>query len=407
MNFDEYQIQASETDIVHKDGAKRYYVPLTGLIGEVGSLIAEYKKYLRDGKGYENFTEHMIEELGDVLWYIATLARRYDLKLSKIAHHALLIRMPAPLPLLEPDNYKDNLNRSIENMDTFQQEATKYQHLDIKEEKNLFVTLIETSKKTSELIDQIIGTNDKQDRQTIMIIGLGSIFWYLTYIASIREIKLSDIAKVNLDKTFSRWPGVNEKHTPLFDEDYPEQEQLPRNIEMVFKGYKKQDGTDYTIISCNNIHVGDRLTDNTYDDTGYRFHDAIHYAFMAILGWSPVMRRLFKVKRKSNSKKDEVDDGARAGIIEEAIVGLTYDYARDQAMLEGQNEIDYSRIKIIQRLCRGLEVENCKPWEWQKAILKGYEMFRELRDNKGGVLVLNLNERNIEYRELCLKKEKK
>lgn len=400
MRFDEYQKQASQTDVVGEDGAKRFYVPLTGLIGEVGSLIAEYKKYLRDGKGYENFTEHMTEELGDVLWYVATLARRYDLSLSKIAHHALMIRTPAPLPLLEPDAHKEAQNSKKEDMNAYQEEAAQFQRLDVEEEKNLFATLIETSKKTSELIDQCMRTTDPKDRKTVMIIGLGSILWQLSYIASIRGIKLSDVASFNLAKIVSRWPGDGEEHTPLFDANYPEHEQLPRYVEMVFKGYVKPDGKDFTIISCNGIQIGDRLTDNTYEDTGYRFHDAIHYAFMAVLGWSPVMRRLFKVKRKSDPERDEVDDGARAAIIEEAIVGLTYDYARDQGMLEDQTEIDHSRIKIIQKLCRGLEVEGCKPWEWRKAILKGYEMFRKLRDNKGGILVLDLNKRDIEYREL-------
>lgn len=397
MQFDEYQNKASQTDVVEEDGAKRFYVPLTGLIGEVGSLIAEYKKYLRDGKAYENFTQHMAEEIGDVLWYVATLARRYDLRLSKVSQHALIIRTPEPLPLLEPEA-RLNAPERHDDIDTFQVEAAKLQRLDIEEEKNLFATLIDASKKTNELIDQCMKIHDAHDRKTIMMVGLGSILWQLSYIASIRKIKLSDVAQKNLEKITSRWPGENPQHTPLFDDQYPPHEQFPRHIEIEFKGYTKQDGTDFTIISCNGIQIGDRLTDNTYDETGYRFHDAIHYAFMAVLGWSPVMRRLFKVKRKSDPKKDEVDDGARAAIIEEAIVGLTYDYARDQGMLEGQTEIDHSRIKIIQKLCRGLEVERCNPWEWRKAILKGYEMFRKLRDNKGGVLILDLNKRDIEYR---------
>ncbi|NOU20596.1 MAG: nucleoside triphosphate pyrophosphohydrolase family protein [Methyloglobulus sp.] len=402
MKFDDYQRKASETDIVQSDIDKKFYVPLTGLIGEIGSLIAEYKKYLRDGKAYENFTDHMQEEIGDVLWYVATLARRQDLSLSKIAEHILMLRTPYPLPLLGFEDNKKAFDEiyAEENLDRFQVKAAQIQRFDAEEEINLFAALMETSNKAGELIDQSIHVKNTNDLKTIMMIGLGSILWQLSYIASIRKIKLSDVAKYNLDKIISRWPGDHAVHTPLFDEEYPEHEQFPRYIEIVFKGFKKPDGADFTIVSCNCIQIGDRLTDNTYDDTGYRFHDAIHYAFMAVLGWSPIMRRLFKVKRKSDPKKDEVDDGARAGIIEEAIVSLTYDYARDQGMLEGQDEIDHSRIKMIQKLSRGLEVETCKPWEWRIAILKGYEMFRKLRDNKGGILILDLNKRNIEYRTL-------
>ncbi len=398
MKFDTYQDSAAKTDHTSSRPGQ-FFIPLMGLIGEVGSLIAEYKKFLRDGSAHENYTQNLIEDLGDALWYVATLARKYELSLAKIAHQALIIRSPAPLPLLEPAQYKRDIEtEKQDDIDTFQAEAEKLQRLDIDEETNLFVTLIEASKKTNELIDQCMRAPDPQDQKTIMMVGLGSILWQLSYIASIKKVKLSAAAVSNLEKVASRWPGDAPQHTPLFDDRYPSHEQFPRNLEIVFKGYKKSDGTDFTIISCNGIQIGDRLTDNTYEDTGYRFHDAIHYAFMAILGWSPVMRRLFKVKRKSDSKKDEVDDGARAVIIEEAVVGLTYDYARDHGMFEGQTDIDHSRIKIIQKLCRGLEVEQCNPWEWRKAILKGYEMFRKLRDNKGGVLILDLHKRDIEYR---------
>ena len=37
----------------------------------------------------------------------------------------------------------------------------------------------------------------------------------------------------------------------------------------------------------------------------YRFHDAFHYAYAAILGWSPVTRALFRLKRKSETDVDE------------------------------------------------------------------------------------------------------
>ena len=45
--------------------------------------------------------------------------------------------------------------------------------------------------------------------------------------------------------------------------------------------------------------IGDELTDNAYKDDGYRFHDVFHSAYVAILGWSPVIRKLLKRKRKS------------------------------------------------------------------------------------------------------------
>ena len=44
---------------------------------------------------------------------------------------------------------------------------------------------------------------------------------------------------------------------------------------------------------------GAELTDNAYDPDGYRFHDVFHFAYAAVLGWSPITRALLRRKRKS------------------------------------------------------------------------------------------------------------
>ena len=42
------------------------------------------------------------------------------------------------------------------------------------------------------------------------------------------------------------------------------------------------------------------LTDNAHVKDGYGYHDVIHLAFAAVLGWSPLVRRMLKAKRKRN-----------------------------------------------------------------------------------------------------------
>ena len=76
----------------------------------------------------------------------------------------------------------------------------------------------------------------------------------------------------------------------------------------------------------NGRQLGDDLTDNTYDEDGYRFHDVLHLANVAHLSWSPVMRSLMKLKRKDdrNPLLDVVEDGARAKIVEEAILKVVH-----------------------------------------------------------------------------------
>ena len=60
-------------------------VPLLGLAGETGELLSEYKKHLRDGDSHLLFRERVSEELGDLLWYVANVAAKFDLKLGDIA----------------------------------------------------------------------------------------------------------------------------------------------------------------------------------------------------------------------------------------------------------------------------------------------------------------------------------
>ena len=47
-------------------------------------------------------------------------------------------------------------------------------------------------------------------------------------------VHLAHAAASNLSKTTSRWP-VEKKYSRLFDNDYPEEEQLPRHLQIEFK----------------------------------------------------------------------------------------------------------------------------------------------------------------------------
>jgi NTP pyrophosphatase (non-canonical NTP hydrolase) len=78
------QRPSTGTDASHRcDDA--FVIPLLGIGGELGTLQAEYKKYLRDGDEYRPFRDHIREELGDILWYVANLATKFDLDLAEIA----------------------------------------------------------------------------------------------------------------------------------------------------------------------------------------------------------------------------------------------------------------------------------------------------------------------------------
>lgn len=89
MDMKSYQQQALGTDRVPRssDGTDEtsLIVPMLGLAGETGQLLSEYKKHLRDGAAHKLFKERVAEELGDLLWYVANVASKFDLDLGQIA----------------------------------------------------------------------------------------------------------------------------------------------------------------------------------------------------------------------------------------------------------------------------------------------------------------------------------
>ena len=202
----------------------------------------------------------------------------------------------------------------------------------------------------------------------------------------------------NLDKIFDRWPA-EKKYPKHFDEQFDLDEQLPRLIEMeIFE--KEVGGKIYVFQRCNGIKIGDRLTDNKIEEDDYRFHDVFHLAYAAILGWSPVTRSLFRVKRKSSPKIDESEDGARAALIEEGVATWIFNHAERLNYFENMQRLDYGLLKAIRELVRGYEAEHCPLWLWEEAILESYKVFRALRCYRRGVVVANLNERTLIFKEM-------
>lgn len=289
MDFQNYQEEALRTDRVPATPGSdlvSLVVPMLGLAGEAGQLLSEYKKHLRDGEAHCLFKGRVSEELGDLLWYIANVASKFDLKLDEIAR--------------------------------------------------------------------------------------------------------SNIAKIQ-----GRW--ITDKTKPTyFDATLPQGERLPGffAVEIV----ETQEDTGLRVhLSMDGRILGDRLTDNTYDSDGYRFHDVFHFAYAAMLGWSPVTRALLNRKRKSAPQIDEIEDGGRASAIEEGITALVFAYARNHHMLEGVNTLDSQLLRTIKDMTSHLEVSQCTTGEWEQAILGGFRVWRAVFNARGGRVSVALDDRRIDY----------
>lgn len=84
-----YQQAALKTLQPAAEGTDPVLIPLLGLVGEAGSVATAYKKRLRDGADASPSKQQLREELGDVLWYTATLAHLLGLDLEDIAAASL------------------------------------------------------------------------------------------------------------------------------------------------------------------------------------------------------------------------------------------------------------------------------------------------------------------------------
>jgi NTP pyrophosphatase (non-canonical NTP hydrolase) len=232
---------------------------------------------------------------------------------------------------------------------------------------------------------------------------LGDILWYVANIATKADLNLENVAQENLKKIREHWRTSEEAETfqgqgeRLFDEDFPSDEQFPRRFEIALD--EITDGESVKVVlMMNGEKFGDHVTDNAYDDDGYRFHDVFHLAYAAILGWSPVTRALMKRKRKSKPRVDEVEDGGRAIAIEEAISAIVFDYAKGYSFFEGVNGTDYSLLSKIKSLTSHLEVKRCSTGDWECAILEGYRVWRQVRQHGRGIIVGDLGSRVIAYK---------
>src|SRR5947209_17077603 len=83
LTIADYAASAVTTDQRSDSGSLTF--PLLGLFGETGSLLSEVKKKQRDRTSYIGYAGAVVEELGDVLWYLTTVAARGGLTLSDIA----------------------------------------------------------------------------------------------------------------------------------------------------------------------------------------------------------------------------------------------------------------------------------------------------------------------------------
>ncbi|WP_327250944.1 nucleoside triphosphate pyrophosphohydrolase family protein [Streptomyces sp. NBC_01244] len=229
---------------------------------------------------------------------------------------------------------------------------------------------------------------------------LGDALWYIAALAHRLDLSLEDIAAASLEKAKDRWRATPDSERPSFDTAYPPHEQLPRRTIVTFTPTPQPDGRTVIVVTREDgATAGSPLTSASHVEDDYRFHDAFHLAHAAVLGWSPVSRFLLGCKRRSRPGVDEAEDGGRAIAIEEGISALVFSYASRHHYFENVRHVDHELLTTIDHMTAHLEVSVLRAADWEKAIMVGYEAWRQLRKHGAGRLELDLDAQTLSFLE--------
>ncbi len=85
LTLDQYQAFAARTSGAGGDGTQRLIIAALGLAGEAGEFANLVKKLT--AHGHDVPVEELMEELGDVLWYLAEAATSIESSLGDIGEN--------------------------------------------------------------------------------------------------------------------------------------------------------------------------------------------------------------------------------------------------------------------------------------------------------------------------------
>ena len=87
-------------------------------------------------------------------------------------------------------------------------------------------------------------------------------------------------------------------------------------------------------------------------------------------------------------------------MVEEGLTAWIFTRAKELKFFENQERISLGMLKTIGEFVAGYEVEKCPLKLWERAILDGYAVFRQLRAAQGGWIIGDRTHRTIRYEPL-------
>ena len=342
---------------------------LLGLFGEVGSVMATAKKRHREKETFAEYENAVMEEFGDTLWYFTVLCRRLGTGIDDIFSRTA-----------RGDSY-ENMVAASDLVDG------PVSHISAAND----LPPLEAIFRLGEAAAALLAIRRSDDQAQVLLDAFADQYLHAVQTA---EVSFARIVRTNTDKARGRFLAPDYATLPTFDRSFPEEERLPEHFEIRIT--QRSSGQSY--LQWNGVFIGDPLTDNILDPDGYRFHDVFHFAHAAILHWSPTFRALIKQKRKSDPKYDEAQDGGRAVVVEEGLTAWIFSCAKDLDCFSSQQDLPFDLLKTVHQFVRGYEVEDCPLKLWERAILEGYKVFRQVREQESGIVVGDRSTRTITYK---------
>lgn len=146
--------------------------------------------------------------------------------------------------------------------------------------------------------------------------------------------------------------------------------------------------------------LGDTLTDRSATDDGHRFHDATHMSLLYTTNFSPILRSLMGLNRRSRPNIDNTEDGPRTKIMEEALLNSfsleTQSAASDYEVRAAAFRLSHTAAQEFQHF---LQPGTSIPAErWQEALQIGHFITAFLKVSIGQITAADRNP-NVSFAE--------
>ena len=431
MDFSTYQ--ARSVELRDRAVSRHRLIPMLGLGAHVGSLLLAQQQYLQDALHIGASETRIRKELGEVLRWSALVADAVGMNLDQIVLQNLS-KIDERAERLGLRRVEAHSRKDAVDLSEYQRlsSATDQDADDGLDPLSLSVPMLGLIGEAGGLLVAVkkqIRDHQPNDDELTSIVAeeLGDLLWYVAAVARHSRLDLAEIAEKDLAR--ASWSKRLESGTlsdpslPVLDLGFPDTERLPRRLVLRFteRIQAAEPKVTMTLIAAApncfpdgplpvpsgkphgfliGSQLGAEVADNSRRSDGYRYHDAIHLGFLAVLGWSPNLRSLLRLKRKSNPLVDDNEDGARAVFAEEGLAAILAKRADESQRFASPRLVGEELVELITTVLEDFEVHVMPPWLWREAVSQGFNAMQALAEGRGGYLVADLDLRRLTYSKL-------